>query len=109
MMSDETFNKVRDETRKDPMLKELVEVVRRGWPVDKLMLLPCLRPFWSFKEEITVYKEVLVKSHQVITPSVLRKVELLPSVNFRNRLIVVKNRLISINRILIINLNMTCP
>ena len=31
--------------------------------------------------------------------------ELLPSANFRNRLIVVNNRLI----VLIINLNMTCP
>ena len=73
MMSDETFKKVQDETKKDPTLKQLVEVVRSGWPVDKSMLSPCLRPFWSFKEEITVYKEVLLKSHQVIIPLVLRK------------------------------------
>ena len=72
-MSDETFNKVREETRKDPTLRELVEVVRSGWPLDRSMLSLCLRPFWSFKEEITVYKEVLLKSHQVIIPLLLRK------------------------------------
>ncbi|XP_028411140.1 uncharacterized protein K02A2.6-like [Dendronephthya gigantea] len=58
---------------KDSTLTQLVEVVKNGWPLDKSMLSPCLRPFWSFKEEITVYKEVLLKSHQVIIPVTLRK------------------------------------
>ena len=48
MMSHAFFKKY----RKDPTLKQLVEVVRSGWPVDKSMLSLCLRPFWSFEEEI---------------------------------------------------------
>ncbi len=33
---------------------------------------PNLRPYWSFRDEITVYKGVLLKSHQVIIPTNLR-------------------------------------
>ena len=64
-MSDETFTKVQEETRKGPILKQLLEVVRSGWPVDNSMLSPCLRSFWSFKEEIIVYKEVYKRTNDV--------------------------------------------
>ena len=47
--------------------------------------------------EGTLYmNEMNFTGHQLL---ILISLELLPSVNFRNRLIVVKNRLISINRI----------
>ena len=48
---------------KDPTLKQLLEVEQRGWPVDKFLLSLCLRLFSSFKEEITIDKEVLLKAH----------------------------------------------
>ena len=72
-MSNETFKRVHKETMKDLTLKQLLEAVQRGWPVDKSLLSPCLRLFWSFKEEITIYEEVLLKALQVIIPLAIRK------------------------------------
>ena len=72
-MSDCTLNKMKEETRKDQTLKCLLETVRKGWPSDKLMLPPCIRQYWFFREEITLYEGVLLKTHQVIVPTVLRK------------------------------------
>ena len=38
MMSKETFKRAEEETRKDTTLRQLVQVVRSGWPVDKSLL-----------------------------------------------------------------------
>ncbi|CAB4043835.1 Hypothetical predicted protein [Paramuricea clavata] len=43
-MSDCTLNRMKEETRKDQTLKCLLETVRKGWPSDKLMVPPCIRP-----------------------------------------------------------------
>ena len=73
MMSDCTLNRMKEETRKDQTLKCLLETVQKGWPSDKLMVPPCIRQYWFFREEITLYEGVLLKTHQVIVPTVLRK------------------------------------
>ncbi|CAB4007841.1 Hypothetical predicted protein, partial [Paramuricea clavata] len=73
MMSDCTLNRMKEETRKDQTLKCLLETVRKGWPSDKLMVPPCIKQYWFFREEITLYEGVLLKTHQVIVPTVLRK------------------------------------
>jgi hypothetical protein len=64
---------MKEETRKDQTLKGLLETVRKGWPSDKLMVPLCIRQYWFFREEIMLYEGVLLKTHQVIVPTVLRK------------------------------------
>ncbi|CAB4026176.1 Transposon Ty3-G Gag-Pol poly [Paramuricea clavata] len=56
MMSDCTLNRMKEETRKDQTLKCLLETT-----------------VLVFREEITLYEGVLLKTHQVIVPTVLRK------------------------------------
>ncbi len=58
--------------------------------------------YLNYRSTYTVYEPLNSSSANVY-------LELLPSVNFRNRLIVVNNRLLSINRIVNYILNMACP
>ena len=66
------FQRVQQETSKDPVLAPLHEMVMIGWPPERSAVPEMLRPYWSFRDEISVYDKVLLKSHQVIIPACLR-------------------------------------
>ena len=72
-LSSDAFQRLQEETSKDIALSELYKMVKQGWPSDKGLLPPEIRPYWSFRGEISIHGGVLLKSHQVIIPSSTRK------------------------------------
>ena len=60
------------ETSRDPVLRELVQLVTNGWP-DTIKEVPTsLRIFWPYRDELGVSHGVLFKGRQVVIPQVLR-------------------------------------
>lgn len=67
------------ETQKDPTLTDLQQTIRYGWPDDKQHLASNLRPYWSFREELTTHNGIIYKGQQVLVPqnmqsTMLRKI-----------------------------------
>ncbi len=60
------------ETSKDPTLKKLKDYVLNGWPNNKSQVDPAVRPYFSFRDEITIYQDVLLKGDRIIVPTTLR-------------------------------------
>jgi hypothetical protein len=60
------------ETSKDPDLQKLKNCVLNGWPDKARQVDPAVRPYYSFRDEITLYEDVLLKCDRIIVPSSLR-------------------------------------
>ena len=68
----DTLKRIRQETAKDPVLTALQAVVTSGWPSERKEAPEELRVYWNFRDELSVYDDVLYKSHQDIVPVSLR-------------------------------------
>lgn len=44
----------------------------KGWPLSKSLLENCLKPFWTFREEIHVIDDLVFKGNCLIIPTNLR-------------------------------------
>ena len=72
-LSNVTLERLKEEVSSDATLKSLYETVLIGWPLDRALLPADLRPYWSFRDEISIDNGVLLKSHQVIIPPSMRQ------------------------------------
>ena len=68
----DTLKRIRQETPKEPVLAALQTVVTNGWPSERKETPEELRVYWNFRDELSVYDDVLYKSHPVIVPASLR-------------------------------------
>ena len=68
----DTMSRIREEPAKDPVLTVLHKVVLSGWPSERKEVPEEIRAYWSFRDEISVYDDVLYKSYQVIVPASMR-------------------------------------
>lgn len=72
-MSKKAGAELRQHTDEDTVMKALKEVVMEGWPEARDELLPELRKYWGFRDELAVYDGLIFKSNQLMIPSSLRK------------------------------------
>ena len=71
--TDERVNEAKNETDKDETLVQLRAVVLKGWP-DRMKDLPqSIRPYWSFRDELTVHDGLVLKGDALIVPTTLQK------------------------------------
>ena len=67
-----SFTQLKKHTFKDLVLQQLVEYVVKGWPKMQKDCLEQLRPYHTFKEEISTIDGLLFKGQRLIIPSALR-------------------------------------
>ncbi len=63
---------LQDETKVDPTLKELKEFIISGWPESINDIPEYLRPYWCFRDELTMLDGLIMKGNRVIIPSTQR-------------------------------------
>ncbi|XP_062542526.1 uncharacterized protein K02A2.6-like [Armigeres subalbatus] len=56
----------------DLEMQSLKAVIMQGWPESRNDLLPELRKYWGFRDELTVYDGLIFKSNQVLIPHSMR-------------------------------------
>lgn len=71
-LSPESRARIAQETQKDTVLQRLYPTITEGWPADKSQLEHTLRPYWTFRDELSVQNGTIYKGHQVLVPSTLQ-------------------------------------
>ncbi|XP_024874017.1 uncharacterized protein K02A2.6-like [Temnothorax curvispinosus] len=66
------FEIIREETSKDPELKELIKIIKEGWPKQKSEVDLLIRPYWIIRDELVIIKDVLCRGDRVVIPKILR-------------------------------------
>ena len=66
--STERLDKVRSDTSQDAVLNQLVETIIAGWPEDVKDILPDIRSFLSFREQLSVENGLVLKGQQLVIP-----------------------------------------
>ena len=66
------LSEVTDATRNDPELNLLKATVLQGWPDDKKDVSVAVRPYFDYRDEITVQSGLLLRGERIIIPSSLR-------------------------------------
>ena len=72
--SDEMLERFRMTTDTDPELKALKKIVYTGWPTSIKQVSETLKPYWTYREEITVEDGIAIKGQRIIIPQQLQKV-----------------------------------
>ena len=67
-----TWDRVQTESRKDPVLSDLAELVTTGFPEHKQSLLPKLQPYWDVRHELSRVGDGIVLGSRAVIPAPLR-------------------------------------
>ena len=67
------LDRVRTATQKDQELQLLTQQVKLGWPKKISEVDDKIKCYWSFREDITVAEDILVKGHRIIVPKAMRE------------------------------------
>ena len=65
--------KLQAETSEDPDLQFLRRTIQDGWPKDYGHIDRIIREYWPYRDELTIYEELIVKGQQIIIPEPSRK------------------------------------
>lgn len=80
-VSDVKMVQFKNETNKDNELKEVLKYVRNGWPENKAAITECVKPYFSFKEELSECNGLLLKNSSIVVPKTMRK-EMLSKIHY---------------------------
>ena len=62
------LDRVKTATQKDQELQLLTQQVKLGWPKKISEVDDKIKCYWSFREDITITDDILVKGHRIIVP-----------------------------------------
>ena len=67
--SSDRVEQLREETARDPVLAPLLDIIVSGWPDTEQKLPKLLKPYWSYRDELSIDDGVTLKgSDQVLVP-----------------------------------------
>ena len=75
---------LRESTKNDPELQKLITQVIDGWPSDKQNVPYELRPYWDYRDEISVYDGIVFKGERIIIPKSMQN-EILHLVHYSHQ------------------------
>ena len=64
--------KFKDATEKDEILNNLKQVISRGWPDSKDDLQPELRPYFHYRDEMSLEDGIITRGERIVVPTSLR-------------------------------------
>ena len=71
-LSTRRLQQLRDETNSDDELTSLKSIITSGWPETRRQLATALRPYWAFRDELTVDDGIIMKGDRIIIPPNVR-------------------------------------
>jgi hypothetical protein len=90
--SEEKQKELLKATSEDEDFTVLAEVITKGWPETKSEVAPEARPYWDFRDELSIYEGILFKGDRVLIPKSMRS-EILQLIHASHQGIVKSKRL----------------
>ena len=75
--SNDMIKRIKEATVANPELSALKEKTYIGWPSDIKGVPALIKPYWAFRDEISVDDGLMMKRHRIIIPKALQNVILL--------------------------------
>ena len=72
-ISETKLEAINKRTLVDESLQQLSTMIKRGWPPTKSETLPGAKPYWNFRDEISIDQGIIFKGEKVIIPVEMRK------------------------------------
>ena len=88
LVSDTKLNMIRQATASDPIMLKLQDTLRCGWPDNRSQIPNVLRPYWTFREELSEANGIILKGEKIVIPNALKK-EMLAKIH-TSHLVIVK-------------------
>ena len=67
------LQRLKQASAQDVALQELSQVIRQGWPPSKTRVLDAARPYFNFRDQMTVQDDLVFKGARVVIPATLRR------------------------------------
>ena len=71
-MSDAKIMELKNETKKDNQLQQLISVLQSGWPTNKRDTPKACLPFWNFRDELSMSDDIIFKGEKIVIPKKLQ-------------------------------------
>eukprot|EP00918_Siedleckia_nematoides_P068218 GHVU01148538.1.p1 GENE.GHVU01148538.1~~GHVU01148538.1.p1 ORF type:complete len:917 (+),score=68.85 GHVU01148538.1:344-2752(+) len=72
-IKDDRLKQIRAATAEDKTLKDLGTVIVAGWPSEKSDLPQYLKPYFDYRDELSVYCGVIYRGERIVIPTSLRQ------------------------------------
>jgi len=72
-VSDQKMPDLQTSTASDPDMKQLIAVIKEGWPDHRNSFPPSGKPFWNYRDELSVMESLVFKGERIVVPVALRK------------------------------------
>lgn len=72
-MSENTLNDFKRETNNDQELATLKCLILKGWPEERKDVPLDAQKYWNFRDELSIYDDLLFKGERVLVPATLKK------------------------------------
>ena len=67
---------LQEDTKADPTLAELTDLILTGWPNSMQDIPEHLHPYWCFRDELTILDGLIMKGNRVVIPTSMRSATL---------------------------------
>ena len=67
------LEEIREETAKDESLKDLIEIIKRGWPETKAYVSNSTRMYWDVRDELSELNGIILRGERILIPTSMRK------------------------------------
>ena len=71
--SEKKQEEVQMKTKADPVLQELIKIMRSGWPNNRQDVAQEVRKFWDSREEMSVLDGIVFKGDRVVIPETMQQ------------------------------------
>lgn len=72
VISKQQMRNVQEKTDTDPELIVIKELIKHGWPKEKKSLNPIAKPYWKYKSELGIMKDLVFLNERIVIPKLLR-------------------------------------
>ena len=67
------LEEIREETAKNESLKDLIEIIKRGWPETKACVSNSTRVYWDVRDELSELTGIILRGEIILIPTSMRK------------------------------------
>ena len=69
----ERLDEIRGATERDAALQELRKIIMAGWPAEKGALPESVKPYFNYRDELSVHDGIIVRGDRVVIPKTMRQ------------------------------------